>query len=654
MFRFRAEDILNSNLLNDNNDDSFSSDELSDHTEYNSEEEDEIAIGDESDAALNNITENQDQRAENVYTEMTNVYYNEFDSASPSSPISNLSNIIRSNSFRLDNTNNNLNNNIVLDSTNNNLHNNNVLINNNNNLNNNQLSLKEYKSKNLSVWYNRQQTLINSIHNNKNPCLNNNVFNFNTINEFFNYLIDDNIINKIIEYTNKRMNDNEKISYKEFKAFIGLLLIFGVTGKNNIDINDIWMIGSPHHFDWASAAMPRDRFKLISSKVCFDDPSTRVERSRVNKKFHKMSEIFRLFKINIGSAYHPGDNLTIDEQLYAYRGRCSFKQFMPSKPAKYGLKYWSLVDNDTAYLLDADIYLGKDLERATNVGENVVKKLSVPFLNSNRSITVDNFFTSVPLADFLWQNSTTLIGTLRKNKPHIPSEFFPHNKKDINSSLFGFNNYKTLVSYVPKKNKAVILLSTHHHEEKTITELNNKPEIINFYNKTKGGVDTLDKLTEQFTCRRKTNRWTYNVFMYILDVAAYNSFVLFKIKNPAIQQINVQRQRKDSLEKLSTNLILDYVKERIEKLSLNNFIGVQNSLFESFKRIGVTIPASKKRPRVEDESNLLIKKLKRCDYCLRRDNDNKYKDTCHECNRTVCKLHGEKIITVMCTECANK
>jgi hypothetical protein len=42
-----------------------------------------------------------------------------------------------------------------------------------------------------------------------------------------------------------------------------------------------------------------------------------------------------------------------------------------------------------------------------------------------------------------------------------------NNKRIIGSSNFAFKDFLTLVSYVPKKNKAVILVSTKHHEEKT-------------------------------------------------------------------------------------------------------------------------------------------------------------------------------------------
>ena len=51
--------------------------------------------------------------------------------------------------------------------------------------------------------------------------------------------------------------------------------------------------------------------------------------------------------------------------------------------------------------------------------------------------------------------------------------------------MFGFNEQKTLVSYVTKINKAVLLLSTEHHDGTISIENDNKPEIILYYNRTK-------------------------------------------------------------------------------------------------------------------------------------------------------------------------
>lgn len=49
-----------------------------------------------------------------------------------------------------------------------------------------------------------------------------------------------------------------------------------------------------------------------------------------------------------------------------------------------------------------------------------------------------------------------------------------------------------MLSYVPKKNKIVIMVSTMHHED-AIDSQKQIPEIISFYNSSKGGVDSLMK-----------------------------------------------------------------------------------------------------------------------------------------------------------------
>ena len=59
------------------------------------------------------------------------------------------------------------------------------------------------------------------------------------------------------------------------------------------------------------------------------------------------------------------------------------------------------------------------------------------------------------------------------------------NQREVESSLFAFKDYLTLTSYVAKKNKAMILISTNHHDGKFDFD-SKKPEIIFDYNKYKG------------------------------------------------------------------------------------------------------------------------------------------------------------------------
>ena len=65
---------------------------------------------------------------------------------------------------------------------------------------------------------------------------------------------------------------------------------------------------------------------------------------------------------------------------------------MPSKPAKYGIKYWYIVDNYSSYVLNLDIYLSRNDQqiRKGSVGESVVIKLAEPYFNKEcRVISAD-------------------------------------------------------------------------------------------------------------------------------------------------------------------------------------------------------------------------------------------------------------------------
>lgn len=100
---------------------------------------------------------------------------------------------------------------------------------------------------------------------------------------------------------------------------------------------------------------------------------------------------------------------------------------MPKKPSKYGIKINCLVDVDTAYLLFSEVYLGKadpTAAKETDFALKLVKRLSYNYLRTNRCITMDNFFTSVLLAKYLYTNGIRIIGTLRKNKVNFLFECF--------------------------------------------------------------------------------------------------------------------------------------------------------------------------------------------------------------------------------------
>ena len=183
---------------------------------------------------------------------------------------------------------------------------------------------------------------------------------------FFKMIITNEMMESIVEYTNLRislintskiLNKNYRIKFErmiskkitlvEMYGFVGLMILFGLTGKTDVSVEEIWSEKSIHYSPIASAAMSRQRFQLITQNICFDNILTR--NSRNSNKFHKMSDIFGLFKENI-KLITPSYCLCVDETLYQFRGKCFCRQFIPSKPARYGIKYWCLVDTMTGKL----------------------------------------------------------------------------------------------------------------------------------------------------------------------------------------------------------------------------------------------------------------------------------------------------------------
>ena len=137
---------------------------------------------------------------------------------------------------------------------------------------------------------------------------------------------------------------------------------------------------------------------------------------------------------------------------------------------------------------------------------------------------MNNYFTGVLLAKTMLQRKLTIVGTMKKCKREIPVCRKLAKSRETKTSIFGFKDQLTMVSYVPQKNKAVILLSTMHHEISIEKEDHKKrPEIIKFYSKTKISVDLIDQMIGTCICRRQTRRWSLKLFFNLQDVASLNA-----------------------------------------------------------------------------------------------------------------------------------
>jgi hypothetical protein len=165
----------------------------------------------------------------------------------------------------------------------------------------------------------------------------------------------------------------------------------------------------------------------------------------------------------------------------------------------------------------------------------------------------------IKLSQQLRKRKITMVGTVRKNKPELPPALLETKGREAFSSKFAFT--ATLVSYLPKKNKNVVLLSTLHKTAEMSDREDRKPAIILDYNHNKGGVDNLDKVIGTYSCRRMTVRWPLVIFHYIIDVSSYNAFVIWKKINTTWMP-DKQNKRRVFLEQLGKPLVTPHIQRK--------------------------------------------------------------------------------------------
>ena len=170
--------------------------------------------------------------------------------------------------------------------------------------------------------------------------------------------------------------------------------------------------------------MSVERFKDIRRFLRLDDKRTR--------EFRLQTDHMAAFRYNLHHfisnckkwcSPHGCVTGTIDEHLVPFKGRCGFLQHILTKPGNYGIKIFWLCDSIANYGFNRSVCIGRQPgeEVKRNLGSSMVHELCSPLQCSGFSVTADNLFTSVQLAESMLDKNLTLVGILRQKKPgYIP------------------------------------------------------------------------------------------------------------------------------------------------------------------------------------------------------------------------------------------
>ena len=199
--------------------------------------------------------------------------------------------------------------------------------------------------------------------------------------------------------------------------------------------------------------MSQKRFLFLVYCLRFHDSTTRAKR-RPDDKLAPIRNIYDKFVVACEANYTPGTGCTVDESLHGFRGRCSFKQYTPNKPSKYGIKVYVLADSKTFFLVSSKISTGGGTHApGLPVPTQAVLDLVPSVSETSRNITTDNYYTSIPLCMELKSWKLTLVGTMEKKKAFIPPSFLAKADEGTVQYAFDHANNFTLLSVAPKKTR---------------------------------------------------------------------------------------------------------------------------------------------------------------------------------------------------------
>lgn len=155
----------------------------------------------------------------------------------------------------------------------------------------------------------------------------------------------------------------------------------------------------------------------------FNDSSRKPKQGAEN--FHRLYKIrLVLSQLNrkFQEIYSPSQNISVDEGMIA-KGRLSFRQYVPAKPTKYGIKVWMVADLANRYVLNYEVYLGKEpgRQRQHGLGYDVVMTMTEPFWNLNHHVFLDNFCLSPKLLQDLLDRKTYACSMVRLNCKGLPA-----------------------------------------------------------------------------------------------------------------------------------------------------------------------------------------------------------------------------------------
>lgn len=313
----------------------------------------------------------------------------------------------------------------------------------------------------------------------------------------------------------------------ELYAFLGVHLFMGIDRLPRTELYWSSIFGHP----LITSLFSRDRFKQLLRFFRVVAPDEDAAERNPLPHVRSLAE-----KLNASFAAHaaPSQRLTLDEAMAAYKGRSPIKQYIPSKPHKWGYKIYCLSSED--YLLRFEVYEGREERSADGATYDTVMRMLQGYEDKAHILFTDNWFTSPALLLALQQKGVRLCGSVRRNRKGMPA-IAEADVRALNRGEWIQRQKGDMTLAVWRDQKVMWLLYNHCSPEETASldrwnDAGRKvsvgcPRAIRDYFYGARSVDVLSQLHYAYLPGRKAQRSWPRLAWWLLDMCVINAFKLW-------------------------------------------------------------------------------------------------------------------------------
>jgi len=332
-------------------------------------------------------------------------------------------------------------------------------------------------------------------------------------------------------------------SAAEIYAFIGVHLYMGIDRLPRMHM--YWNEKYNHTF--ITSLFSRERFHQLLRffRVAPLDPA-----APQRDPLPHIQSLAATLNQSFAQHYTPSSSLTLDESMVAFKGRSTIKQYIPSKPHKWGYKIYCLASDD--YLLHFEVYEGKE-EAKTAEGStfHTVMRMIDQYQNRSHILYCDSWFTSPLLLDSLKQKGIRCCGSVRRNRKGLPviadSTIDELNRGDWIQQQKGDTSLA-----VWKDQKLMWVLYNHISPLETATldrwdDSGHRislgcPKAVRDYFYQARSVDVINQLHYSYRTGRQSKRVWSRLAWWLIDMCIINAFKLWSFGQIKFDHLKFREQ----------------------------------------------------------------------------------------------------------------